>query len=203
MATFNQGILGPFSGVVGPVVGSTCHGKFILRARPTPKKNPTYSPKQLIAQKRMTAVGSFLKNFSSLIALGFLDVKSHAYSAAVKENFKHLETDDDGNVLLNIEAVSLSNGDLDFPVSATKADSAASFKWTAPSASDVFHGGQLCLAAYNVANKKARNAIADLSAGSLDFDFSSILTGTDDDDVHIYFFAATSEVSSPTTHLND
>lgn len=200
MATFTQGILGPFSGTVGTVVGSICHGKYILRARPNPKKNRTFSAAQIKSQKRLVATTAVLKYFAYLINAGFLNPKTHAFAAAVKANYKHTSTDDEPK--LDLAELTLSDGSTPFSTTVAKTASSANFSWTAPLDGDDFFGGRLYMAAYNVANAKGCSASADLANQSGSIDFASLLTGTDSDDVHIYFFAANSAESSPTTHLN-
>lgn len=197
MATYNQGILGPFSGTVGSVVGSTCHGKFILKAKPAPKKNYTPTAKQRVVQQRFATVNAFLRPFASVIKRGYLSVKTHPANAAFKDAYKCLIADDK----IDYDKIQLSNGTAVFPFSSAKAANAVSFSWTAPEASDDFYDGQMIAAAYNVANQKVAIFITDLSAGTLKADHSTLLTNTDDDDVHVYAFAATSAISTPTTHI--
>lgn len=70
MANYNQGILGPFSGKVGPVVGSTWKGRQVMKGRPYPKKNVTPSILQARVQQRMTVLANFLRPLGGLISLG-------------------------------------------------------------------------------------------------------------------------------------
>ncbi|MFY0483322.1 DUF6266 family protein [Flavobacterium sp. PLA-1-15] len=59
MGTYEQGILGAFSGLVGPVVGSSFRGKSVMRGRPRKsKKLPT--PAQLAQRERFSAVTRFM-----------------------------------------------------------------------------------------------------------------------------------------------
>ncbi|MBQ2439143.1 MAG: hypothetical protein II267_04600 [Paludibacteraceae bacterium] len=70
MANYNQGILGPFSGKVGPVVGSTWKGRQVMKGRPYPKKNVTPSILQARVQQRLTAISNYLRPLGGLISLG-------------------------------------------------------------------------------------------------------------------------------------
>lgn len=70
MANYNQGILGPFSGKVGPVVGSTWKGRQVMKGRPYPKKKVTPSTLQAMAQQRMTVLARFLRPLGGLISTG-------------------------------------------------------------------------------------------------------------------------------------
>ena len=70
MANYNQGILGPFSGKVGPVVGSTWKGRQVMKSRPYPKKKITPSILQARVQQRLTAISNYLRPLGGLISLG-------------------------------------------------------------------------------------------------------------------------------------
>ena len=70
MAHYNQGILGPFSGKVGPVVGSTWKGRQVMRGRPYPKKNVTPSVLQGRIQQRLTAISNFLRPLGGFVSMG-------------------------------------------------------------------------------------------------------------------------------------
>lgn len=80
MANYNQGILGPFSGKVGPVVGSTWKGRQVMKGRPYPKKKSTPSTLQAMAQQRMTVLARFLRPLGGFISMG---MKLAAKAAAV------------------------------------------------------------------------------------------------------------------------
>lgn len=70
MANYNQGILGPFSGKVGPVVGSSWKGRQVMRGRPYPKKNITPSTLQARIQQRLTAISNYLRPLGGFISMG-------------------------------------------------------------------------------------------------------------------------------------
>lgn len=70
MANYNQGILGPFSGKVGPVVGSTWKGRQVMKGRPYPKKKVTASMLQARVRQRMTVLAEFLRPLGGLIGIG-------------------------------------------------------------------------------------------------------------------------------------
>lgn len=80
MANYNQGILGPFSGKVGPVVGSTWKGRQVMKGRPYPKKKYAASTLQAMAQQRMTVLARFLRPLGGFISMG---MKLAAKAAAV------------------------------------------------------------------------------------------------------------------------
>lgn len=59
MGTYNKGILGAFSGKVGPVVGASWRGKEVLRSLPK-KANRTATPNQALQRLKFSTVTSFL-----------------------------------------------------------------------------------------------------------------------------------------------
>lgn len=70
MATISKGILGGFSGTVGPVVGANWRGMDVIRSRPkSSKRNPT--EKQLEQQLKFKLAISFLQPIKSIQSLYF------------------------------------------------------------------------------------------------------------------------------------
>lgn len=201
MAIYKQGVLGPFSGKVGTVVGSSWRGVPYIRSLATKVANPR-TQGQVAERSRLAAIASRLKHFAFVISAGFVNSGSMSpWSAAIKANMKALTgPSDDPEV--DMTAVTLSDGSATFDVKTVKSASSVDFSWKAPKAADSFFGGSLYAAAYNVANGKAVNFLADLSAAAASFDFRTIISG-EDDDVHIYFFVASQSVSTATTHIGD
>ncbi|MHA7944280.1 DUF6266 family protein [Formosa sp. 3Alg 14/1] len=70
MATLNQGILGGFSGKVGPVVGSNWRGKNVLRSAPTKSTKPI-SPAQQRQRDKFKCVLQFLTPIKGIITETF------------------------------------------------------------------------------------------------------------------------------------
>ena len=70
MGKFEKGILGGFSGIVGPVVGATWRGVDILRSRPKrTQRVPT--PAQLLQQEKFKLAVQFLQPLKSVQKLYF------------------------------------------------------------------------------------------------------------------------------------
>lgn len=66
MGTFNKGILGAFSGKVGPVVGSSWRGKDVLRSLPR-KSNKPASPAQQLQRDKFLTVTQFLNPLQPVV----------------------------------------------------------------------------------------------------------------------------------------
>ncbi|WP_264521872.1 DUF6266 family protein [Flavobacterium sp. N1994] len=70
MGTYNKGILGPFSGKVGTVIGANWRGKDVMRS--LPKKNKrTPSETQKLQRQLFTNVSEFLTPISPVLSLYF------------------------------------------------------------------------------------------------------------------------------------
>ncbi|WP_432670423.1 DUF6266 family protein [Flavobacterium sp. SM2513] len=70
MAIYTNGILGTFSGKVGPVVGVNYKGTSVMRAAPKKSTKPA-TPLQLIQQAKMSSVMQLLSPIKELLALYF------------------------------------------------------------------------------------------------------------------------------------
>jgi len=70
MGTYSKGILGPFSGKVGTVVGANWRGKNILRSLPK-KTVRTPSEIQLLQQQKFAAVSAFLTPIAPVLSRYF------------------------------------------------------------------------------------------------------------------------------------
>ena len=67
MGTYNKGILGPFSGKVGTVVGANWRGKDIMRSLPK-KTARTPTDIQLLQRRKFTFVSDFLTPLAQVIS---------------------------------------------------------------------------------------------------------------------------------------
>lgn len=66
MATYNKGILGAFSGKVGPVVGATWRGKYVMRSLPK-KGNRLPTEFQQVQRTKFTMVTEFLSGIQPVV----------------------------------------------------------------------------------------------------------------------------------------
>lgn len=87
MATFNQGILGGFSGKVGTVIGYIWKGIACMRGISTSYTNPN-TPAQAEQRAKFSLVLQFLRPFLSFLRIGFASQaqKMTAFNAAMKKN---------------------------------------------------------------------------------------------------------------------
>ena len=70
MAKIDEGILGPFSGKVGEVIGSSWHGIPYIKSRPA-VFHDAKSPAQLAQRMRMQVAHQFVKSIKNIITIGY------------------------------------------------------------------------------------------------------------------------------------
>ena len=73
MAKIDQGILGPFSGKVGKVIGSSWKGIPYIKARPT-QFHDAKTPKQLTHRMKLQTAHGFARSIKHIIEIGFRNV---------------------------------------------------------------------------------------------------------------------------------
>jgi FlaG/FlaF family flagellin (archaellin) len=113
MGTYNKGILGPFSGKVGTVVGANWRGKDVMRSLPK-KTNRTPTETQLLQRQLFTTVAEFLTPMSNVVSLyfgqrgGFVSRRNQAMSYHMREAVEYVDPNFD--ILYN--KVLIAKGDL-------------------------------------------------------------------------------------------
>ncbi|WP_262886117.1 DUF6266 family protein [Flavobacterium phycosphaerae] len=113
MGTYNKGILGPFSGKVGTVVGANWRGKDVMRSLPK-KTDRTPTDTQLLQREKFTAVSNFLTPISPVISKCFgsgsgeLTRRNQAMSYHMKEAVTYVDPDFE----IDFAKVMVAKGDL-------------------------------------------------------------------------------------------
>ena len=133
MGTYNKGILGPFSGKVGTVVGANWRGKDVMRSLPK-KTDRTPTETQLLQREKFTAVSNFLTPISNVVSLyygsgsGELTRRNQAMSYHMKEAVTYV----DPNFEILFDKVQISKGDLlgiQNPTASSPAAGEIKFNW--------------------------------------------------------------------------
>lgn len=133
MGTYNKGILGPFSGKVGTVVGANWRGKDVMRSLPK-KTDRTPTETQLLQREKFTAVSNFLTPISNVVSLyygsgsGELTRRNQAMSYHMKEAVTYVNP----NFEILFDKVQISKGDLlgiQNPTATSPAAGEIKFNW--------------------------------------------------------------------------
>jgi hypothetical protein len=113
MGKLMNGILGGFSGTVGPVVGASWRGKQVIRSRP-PSKRRHSSKKQLKQQAKMSLITSFIGPLSSLLNSVYQNVSGQTtcFNKAMSYNLRNAIDGEYPAFKINYTRVVLGIGDL-------------------------------------------------------------------------------------------
>lgn len=163
MSQYNQGILGPFSGKVGTVVGSFWKGRFVMRGRPTHMTNPN-TPEQQAQRMRFSLVSENIAPMRPAINAGFavradIDNVTPA-NVAMQVNMEQAVTGSGTVLSIDWTRWMVAGGTL-LNVESPSATAAASHKitlsWTnnAGVQADVLDTDSVMVVAYNPTKKQA------------------------------------------------
>lgn len=113
MGKIKQGILGPFSGKVGNVVGATSNGVHYMRVIPANVRDPK-TDKQLAQRQRFGLMTSTLKKFRPVVNIGFRKKTGNTSPAnrALSYNLKNAITGEYPDQEIDYTAFLVARGDL-------------------------------------------------------------------------------------------
>jgi hypothetical protein len=113
MGKINKGILGGFSGTLGPAVGSSWKGIQVIRSRP-PRKRGRSTDEQLKQMKRMELVSKFLAPLTDLLNKTYDSVTSRmsCFNKALSYNIRNAIDGEYPEFRISYPRVILGNGDL-------------------------------------------------------------------------------------------
>jgi hypothetical protein len=201
MGTYKQGILGPFSGKVGQVVGSFWRGVAYMRSLAPNIHNPQTTA-QMEVRGKFAVTSRTLSPFLVPVRAGFHPRSGNSeWGEAVSLNMPLVTTEvGTGAYVLPLPAILLTNGAAGFDIDVVKnREGGYDATWTPVDGDSTLDGGQVYCVAYNAANNMAETFRSEMSAGSLTFSAAGITIGTGDD-FHIYAFASSKTDSSATHH---
>lgn len=134
MGTYNKGILGAFSGKVGPVVGASWRGKDVMRSLPR-KGNRVATETQLLQRLKFSTVTAFLNPLQPIISrfYGSDTTDKTRRNQAMSYHMREALTYVDPEFLITFNKVQISKGDLigmQAPAIAAGAAQSVDFTWT-------------------------------------------------------------------------
>ena len=134
MGKLLQGINGPFSGKVGPVVGYVLNNQAVIRSLPGRSRRPL-TPKQIHQRKKFALMNDLLRQLQSLLNITYASVainmtgSNKAFSYNVMNAIRGFYPD----ISIDYKMVLLGRGDLPNVESAQTtpmADGRLAFSWT-------------------------------------------------------------------------
>lgn len=212
MSKYNQGILGPFSGRVGNVVGAKWKDQFVMRARPYPKQEVDPTARQLSQRNRFALMSEAMRTLSGAVNWGFkFNAKMQKMSArniAMQENMQAAMVESSGVWSINNSEVVVARGNFGNVESVQGAYSASNMQvtWTnnAGAAVGILPSGytvsladtdRIFIVFWNATKNQARYDI--FSNGSRDDASAQLAKPTDwvaADDVYAFVMAMGQEV---------
>lgn len=132
MGIINQGILGGFSGKVGPIVGFRWKSNYYIRARAAKVSNPR-TPRQQEQRGKFATAFSFLKTIKPFIRIGYKEFTQDksAFNAAMSYTLKRAVTGSGKEIKIDFDRALVSMGTL-MPVfegAATQDGNKMHFNW--------------------------------------------------------------------------
>ncbi|GGC20303.1 hypothetical protein GCM10011386_10260 [Parapedobacter defluvii] len=115
MATFKEGINGPFKGKVGSVIGSSWRKIHYMKGMRKVKRNkPKPSDKQAVQHHKFRLLNRFFMPIARVLDIGF---RGHTSRATAKNvafgyNYDHAFVEDGDQIKLNYPALKFSHGSL-------------------------------------------------------------------------------------------
>jgi len=134
MGIISKGILGPFSGTVGTVIGGTWKGIPYMRSKPLPvDREPSLA--QLEQRARFSLITRFLQTMTPLVHVSFKEmaVKMSGFNSAFSYNIKNAVTGVYPDYEIDYSLALVSRGDLPNalnPAAALGAGTSINFTWT-------------------------------------------------------------------------
>uniref|UniRef100_UPI004024C063 DUF6266 family protein n=1 Tax=Bacteroides cellulosilyticus TaxID=246787 RepID=UPI004024C063 len=132
MGIINQGILGGFSGKVGPIVGFRWKSNYYIRARAAKVSNPR-TPKQQEQRGKFATAFSFLKAIKPFIRIGYKEFTQDksAFNAAMSYTLKRAVTGSGKEIRIDFDRALVSMGTLMpiFEGTATQNGNKMYFNW--------------------------------------------------------------------------
>jgi len=114
MAKINQGIYGPLTGKLGPVVGSSWKGVPYVKEKPKYVKNKKRSPAQIANNEKFAYVNEWLTPFHAYLMIGFssVAVRQTEFGAALSAVYKTAFTGIMPEIEVDYSKIQISSGPL-------------------------------------------------------------------------------------------
>lgn len=115
MAKIKKGIMGPFSGKIGPIIGSSWKNVSYIKAAPVATgKKKTYTMAQLANQQRFKLMNDFLEPFHPYVTIGFsnLAISRTELNTAFTINYHGAMEQVGTSFEIRLDKICLSKGNL-------------------------------------------------------------------------------------------
>lgn len=163
MGRLLNGILGPFTGTVATVIGSSRRGIPYMKGRHKARKI-NVSESELQNRHKFKVAQAWLKPLVDVVRLGFKNysAKSQGFVSAKSYLYKHALKEEGGTVIIDPSLMKVSFGSL--PISENAAVSITgpyelTFTWDADSVPAEYKMDQVLMAAYDIADGRVSSTL--------------------------------------------
>jgi hypothetical protein len=163
MARINQGIIGAFTGGVGPVIGSSWYGIPYMKYRQK-RRTKSASEKEKLTRTKFAMTHAWLQPLLEVVREGYKNhsLKSRGFNAAKSYVLKNAIEGTAPDFFINPALVKLSYGNLPISPGITAEKSGPGkikFTWDPKIPKDAHEADQVMMVAYNVEEKYAYHTI--------------------------------------------
>lgn len=163
MAKMNGGIMGAFSGSIGPVTGSSWYGIPYMKVRHR-RRRKSDSEKEKIIHSRFAMTHAWLKPLLNVVREGYKNhsLTSRGFNAAKSYVLKNAIEGTSPDFFINPALVKLSYGTLPLSSGITVEKSGPAkikFTWDKQTPRDAHHADQVMLVAYDIEGKDAKSKL--------------------------------------------
>jgi len=209
MGKYLKGILGPFSGLVGTVVGASWKGISVMRSRSV-KSNRPATENQMKQRTAFTLMTEFLNPIRDLINVGFQTYQKGLtpYNAAFKINLEKGITGVYPALTINYPQIVIGKGRLLAPpefATATTAAARLDFTWVNNAGTDSTNGTDLLtILLYNPLKQSHVQAVGVASRSSQIYNMT-VPAQWSTDTVHVWvlFVSFDGKINSDSRYLGD
>lgn len=204
MAKYLQGIMGAFSGKIGPVIGTSRNGVPYMKGKGNPRTKPV-GEHEAANRKRFATGHAWLKPLLEVLRVGFNGYSrtTYGYNAAKSYNFQHAM--ENGQIVPSRAKISSGNLALPETLGVTLEENLKlRFDWSSAYAASASRKDQIMVLAYHPESKTAIYEIhgAFRLSGTQTFELPKDFYGKN---IHVYaaFIAADRSMQSDSVYLGE
>ena len=156
--------MGPFSGKIGPIIGSSWNGIPYIKIAPDPGKPKIFSPAQIASQQKFKFTGDFTDSMQQFLEVGFANaaVRKTAKNAAFSYLYHHAVMGEYPSLYIDYSKVMISQGNLrglHNPTLELPAPDTLLLRWEQSNALPASYNDQVMLVAYCPALQRSQGTI--------------------------------------------
>lgn len=164
MGVYKQGILGPFSGKVGQVVGANWRGIYYMRSLAPHVANPR-TPGQVEQRTKLSVCVRTLRPWQEVLRYGYPGVNGDkGWSGAIRANLRKV-SGDPGNPTLDFAQIAFTNSNIGARINLTVDAGQLTVTWDGQDSPEIRNDGKILIAFKTKTSTAVYITEEDISAG--------------------------------------